>query len=74
MIDIDISKFEKLDTKYFSLNSFNLFSFSTQDHFGENIDFKENIKNLLKKYDLNPTEKMRFITLPSILGYVFSQS
>ena len=72
MIDINISKLEKLDNKYFSQNSFNLFSFNTKDHFGESIDFKENIKSLLKKYDLEPTEKMRFVTLPRIVGYVFN--
>lgn len=72
MIDIDLSKFENLNNKYFSLNSFNLFSFNTKNHFGESINFKENIKDLLIQYDLEPTKKMRFITLPSIVGYVFN--
>lgn len=72
MIDINISKLDKLENKYFSQNSFNLFSFNTKDHFGESEDFKKNIKNLLKKYDLEATEKMRFITLPRIFGYVFN--
>ena len=67
-----MSKFEKLDNKYFSQNSFNLFSFNTKDHFGESSDFKENVKNLLKECDLKATEKMRFVTLPAIIGYVFN--
>ena len=72
MIDIDMSKLETLDNKYFSQNSFNLFSFNTKDHFGKSTDFKENIKNLLKEYDLEATKKMRFITLPRVIGYVFN--
>ena len=72
MIDIDISKLDTLNNKYFSQNSFNLFSFNTKDHFGESDNFKENIENLLEKYDLKATEKMRFITLPRIIGYVFN--
>lgn len=72
MLDINMSSFEKLDNSYFSINSFNLFSFNTKDHFGKSDNFKENIKTLLKKYSIEPTDKMRFITLPSILGYVFN--
>jgi DUF1365 family protein len=72
MLDIDMSSFDKLDNKYFSQNSFNLFSFNTKDHFGESKDFKENVKELLNKYSLQATSKMRFITLPSIVGYVFN--
>ena len=72
MVDIDMKSFEKLDTKLFSYNCFNLFSFNTKDHFGKNEDFKDNIKELLKKYQIEATNKMRFITLPSILGYVFN--
>lgn len=72
MLDIDMNSYEKLDNKYFSKNSFNLFSFNTKNHFGESEDFRENIKELLNKYSIKSTEKMRFITLPSILGYVFN--
>jgi len=72
MIDIDMNSFEKLDNKYFSKNKFNLFSFNTKDHFGKNEDFKENIKELLEKYSIKATKEMRFITLPSILAYVFN--
>lgn len=72
MVDIDMSSFEKLDNSFFSLNSFNLFSFHSKDHFGKSDNFKENIKALLEKYSLKATSKMRFVTLPSILGYVFN--
>jgi len=72
MIDIDIGAYEKLDNTLFSKNSFNLFSFNTKDHFGKSDNFKENIEELLKKYNIKATNKMRFITLPSILGYVFN--
>jgi uncharacterized protein len=72
MIDIDVSKFDTLKNKYFSQNRFNLFSFHTKDHFGESNYFKENVKNLLKQHLIEPTKKIRFITLPSILGYVFN--
>lgn len=72
MIDIDMSELEKLNNKYFSQNSFNLFAFNTKDHFGESNCFKENVKNLLKNHEVEPTQKMRFITLPSIFGYVFN--
>ena len=72
MLDIDMNAYEKLDNKYFSKNSFNLFSFNTKDHFGTSDDFRVNIKEILNKYSIEATQKMRFITLPSILGYVFN--
>ena len=72
MLDIDMNSFDELENKYFSKNSFNLFSFNTKDHFGQSKDFRKNIDELLKKYEIEPTPKMRFITLPSIVGYVFN--
>jgi DUF1365 family protein len=72
MLDIDMNSFFELENKYFSKNSFNLFSFNTKDHFGENDDFRKNIKALLEKYEIEETNKMRFITLPSIAGFVFN--
>jgi len=72
MLDIDMNSFSELENKYFSKNSFNLFSFNTKDHFGKSDDFKKNVKGLLEKYQIKETNKMRFITLPSILGYVFN--
>jgi DUF1365 family protein len=72
MLDIDTLSLETLQNKYFSQNSFNLFSFYTKDHFGVSENFNENINDLLSKYELTPSTKMRFVTLPSILGYVFN--
>ena len=72
MLDIDMASYDTLENNYFSKNRFNLFSFYTKDHFGKSEDFKENIKELLATYSLEPTEKMRFITLPSITGFVFN--
>lgn len=72
MLDIEISSLNELKNKYFSINSFNLFSFNTKDHFGKSKDFIKNINELLEKNNLEKTSKMRFITLPSILGFVFN--
>lgn len=72
MLDIDISSLDTLNNKYFSQNRFNLFSFHTKNHFGVTNNFILNIQELLLKYSIKPTDKMRFVTLPSILGYVFN--
>lgn len=73
MVDIDINSFDSLkENSLFSYNKFNLFSFYTKDHFGESSDFLENISSVLEKFDLKPTSKMRFITLPRIAGFVFN--
>lgn len=72
MLDIDLNDFENLETKRFSINKFNLFSFKTKDHFGPNKDFKENIDFLLNALNIKKTSQMRFVTLPSIFGYVFN--
>lgn len=72
MIDIDLNSMEKLKNRYFSYNSFNLFSFNTKDHFGSKNDFLENVDYLLKHFNIEKTLQMRFITLPSIIGYVFN--
>ena len=72
MLDIEISSLNELKNKYFSINCFNLFSFNTKDHFGKSKDFIKNIDELLQENNLEKTSKMRFITLPSILGFVFN--
>jgi len=73
MMDIDLNSFESLNkNKLFSYNSFNLFSFFTKDHFGKSEDFLKNVDELLNKYKIEKTSKMRFITLPRILGFVFN--
>lgn len=72
MVDIQLSTLEKLQNSLFSINSFNLFSFYSKDHFGKNSDFKQNVQELLKRFALNSDTKMRFITLPRICGFVFN--
>jgi hypothetical protein len=64
LLDIDMSKFENLKSKYFS--------FSTKDHFGESANFQDNIEEILKKFSLETPASMRFITLPRMFNYVFN--
>lgn len=72
MLDIDMSTLDTLKTKFFSYNSWNLFSFFAKDHFGKGESFLLNADELLQKFNLKPTEKMRFLTLPRIANYVFN--
>ncbi len=72
LLDIDTSKITSLKNRIFSYNSFNLFSFKSIDHFGKNEDFNENIKELLKNFNLDENSKTRFITLPRIFNHVFN--
>ncbi len=72
MLDIDLENFDTLKNRLFSINKFNIFSFHTKDHFGNKSNFLENVDYLLKHFDIDKSSKMRFITLPSILGYVFN--
>lgn len=72
VLDIDLSTFETLQNSLFSSSGFNLFSFSSRDHFGKGDDFLENIRDLLDQFGLKSTQKMRFLTLPRIMNYVFN--
>ena len=72
LLDIDVFSLETLKQKLFSYNSLNLFSFFSKDHFGKKEDFFLNIKELLQKFDVAATNKMRFITLPRIANFVFN--
>lgn len=72
LLDIDVSNFKNLENKFFSINKVNFLSFKTKDHFGNSSNFLENINELLKKFDIQKTEKMRFITLPRVLNFVFN--
>ncbi|MFT5661614.1 MAG: DUF1365 family protein [Sulfurimonas sp.] len=72
MLDIDVNNLETLKNKLFSYNSWNLFSFFAKDHFGKGDSFLQNIEELLEKFNLVATKKMRFITLPRIANYVFN--
>jgi DUF1365 family protein len=72
MLDMDVSELETLKSRYFSLNRFNLFGFYAKDHFGQGDDFRNNIKVLLKNFDYQEADSMRFVTLPRMLGFVFN--
>lgn len=72
MVDIDLSNLTKLRNRFFSLNRFNLFSFYSKDHFGKDEDFIKNVEDISEKFGLDSTMKMRFITLPRVIGFVFN--
>ncbi len=72
MLDIDVYNLLTLKIKLFSYNSWNFFSFFAKDHFGKGDNFLQNITNLLEKFDLVATKKMRLLTLPRIANYVFN--
>lgn len=75
LLDIDvanISSFEKLKNSFFSINKLNFLSFNTKDHFGTSNDFLKNIDELLKKFNIEKSSKLRFITLPRVLNFVFN--
>lgn len=64
LLDMDMQDFSALKSRFFS--------FSSKDHFGESADFKENIKEILKKFEIKTPTSMRFITLPRMFNYVFN--
>jgi len=72
MLDIDIQDLASLKNRFFSYNSWNVFSFFTKDHFGNHASFLHNIEELLKKFNTLPTKNMRFLTLPRISNFVFN--
>jgi len=72
LLDIDVGKLSELKNRFFSFNRFNLFSFSPKNHFGTSKDFHVNITDVLRKFNLHATDKMRFIALPKIFNYVFN--
>ncbi len=72
LLDIDVFDLKSLKNTIFSINSFNLMSLKSVDHFGKNKDFIKNIEELLEKFDLKVTSKMRFLTLPRVLNFVFN--
>lgn len=72
MLDVDISNINELENRWFSNNKFNLFSFNAKDHFGKEENFIENVNVLLEEFNINKNSKMRFITLPRIMNFVFN--
>lgn len=72
LLDIDLSRIDRLNNRLFSLEGFNLFSFKSKDHFGQSEHFMQNVEALLKKFDLSPSEQMHFVTLPRVANFVFN--
>ncbi len=72
LLDIDLDFLSSLKNRLFSLQGLNLFAFKSKDHFGKHEDFKQNVKELLEKFDLEMSEHMRFITLPRVANFVFN--
>jgi DUF1365 family protein len=72
LLDIDVAQLASLKGKLFGYDRFNLFSFSTKDHFGKSKDFYQNIVALLEQYGVEATQKMRFLTLPRMVNFVFN--
>ena len=72
LLDIDLNYFLNLKNSFFSINKLNLLSFKTKDHFGKSDDFLQNVDELLKKFNINKTNNMRFFTLPRVLNFVFN--
>lgn len=64
LLDIDMSDFKNLRSKFFSFNA--------KDHFGESDDFSQNVQELLEEFDIKDVQSMRFITLPRMFNYVFN--
>lgn len=72
LLGVDIGDFESLKIRHFGVNKFNIFSFYSKDHFGNGEDFYVNIQELLNKFNLQKPQKMHFLTLPRIMGFVFN--
>jgi hypothetical protein len=71
-LDIDLSVFDKLKNRLFSLEGINLFSFRSKDHFGQSEDFMKNVEGLLQEFGVTPSENMHFVTLPRVANFVFN--
>ena len=72
LLNIDLAHLSKLKNRLFSLGGFNLLSFKSKDHFGQNEDFMQNVEELLTKFGLTRSENMHFITLPRVVNFVFN--
>lgn len=72
LLDMDIFDLKSLENKIFSINKLNFMSLQSSDHFGTSREFLKNVEELLKKFDLEVTNKMRFLTLPRVLNFVFN--
>lgn len=73
-IDLDELETIKLKSKFFSINSFNVFSFNERDHgFRDKRTIKEFVIQFLKKNNIHfKNLKIKMLCFPRIFGYVFN--
>ena len=73
-IDLDELEIIKSQSKIFSINSFNIFSFYEKDHgFRDGRSIKNFVQEKLKSYNVRYNKlKIKILCFPRILGYVFN--
>lgn len=72
-ICVDIDEIEKLQSLFFAVNKFNIFSFYNRDHgLRDNTSCVLWIKKILQDENIKIDGKIYLLTMPRILGYVFN--
>jgi uncharacterized protein len=73
-IDLDELEIIKTQSKFFSINSFNIFSFYEKDHgYRDKRSINEFIQEKLKSYNVKYNKlKIKILCFPRIFGYVFN--
>ena len=73
-IDLDELEIIKSQSKIFSINSFNIFSFYEKDHgFRDGRSIKDFVQEKLKSYNVRYNKlKIKILCFPRIFGYVFN--
>jgi len=73
-LDLDELEIIKSKSIFFSINSFNVFSFNEKDHgYRDKRTIKEFISEMLKKYGVKYQNlKIKILCFPRIFGYVFN--
>jgi len=73
-LDLDELEIIKSESKIFSINSFNIFSFNETDHgYRDERPIKKFIIEMLKNYDVKyKILKIKLLCFPRICGYVFN--
>ena len=77
-LDLDLAELPRLSKQLFlfSHNRFNVYSFRDDDHLdvGKGLDLRSNLRAWLESQGsaLAPDARVRLVTLPRILGYIFN--
>ena len=73
-IDLDELEIIKSQSKIFSINSFNVFSFYEKDHgYRDGRSIKDFVQEKLKSYNVKSNKlKIKILWFPRIFGYVFN--